>query len=378
MARLEERLKDKARALGFDVVGIAPAAVPEAAATGLETFIAEGRHGTMAWLAATLARRRHPRALWPEARTAIVCAMNYGPPEGLDPLARLKRRDRGIVSLYALRRDYHDVIKGRLKHLAQWLVKRTGADVKVFVDTAPLLERPLAAQTGIGWTGKHTCVLSRAFGNWLFLGVILTTARLAPDAPARAHCGSCTACLDICPTGAFIGPRRLDARRCISYLTIEHSGPVPRALRPLMGNRIFGCDDCLAVCPWNKHARTAKEAKLALKEELVDLPLADLAKLDEAAFRRLFATTPVRRAGYGRFMANVLIAIGNSAEAALADLAATRLDDPHPLIRAMAVWALRRLWPREAWRAGRARALVWEHDQMVRAEWLADEMERTA
>ncbi len=368
---LEEQIRARALAAGFDKVGIARAELPETAGHELEEFVARGLHGTMEWMATTLARRRHPRALWPEARAAIVCAMNYGPPPGLDPLARARRRTRGNISVYALGRDYHDVVKGRLKHVAQWLVSRTKADVKVFVDTAPLMEKPLAVQAGIGWAGRHTCVLSRDFGNWLFLGVILTTAELTPDPSAASHCGSCRACLDICPTGAFLGPHRIDARRCISYLTIEHKGPIDRRLRPHMGNRIFGCDDCLAVCPWNKFARPATEERLKPRPALVDPPLAELAALDDAAFRRLFARTPVRRAGRDRFVANVLIAIGNSGDPGLAAAARARLDDPAPLVRAMAVWALSRLLPAEELAALAARHEPAETDSLVREEWQA-------
>ncbi len=368
---LEERLKERARAQGFDAVGIAPARLPEGAGARLEAFVAAGLHGAMSWMEETLPRRTAPRNMWPQARSAVVCAMNYGPPEGLRPLERRLRRGRGVISLYAMGRDYHDVLKGRLKHVAQWLAAQTGAEVKVFVDTAPLMEKPLATAAGLGWAGGHTCVVSRTFGCWLFLGVILTTAALAPDAPEEAHCGSCRACVDICPTGAITAPGRLDARRCISYLTIEHPGPVERALRPLMGNRIFGCDDCLAVCPWNKFAREAREARLRPGAHLIDPPLEELAELDDAAFRKMFAGTPVRRAGRERFVANVLIAIGNSGERRLAEAARRRIDDESPLVRAMAAWALRRLLPPEEVAPLRERALEKETDRMARDEWLA-------
>ncbi len=368
---LEEQIRARALAVGFDKVGIARAGIPAQASRELEAFVARGLHGTMEWMATTLARRLQPRALWPEARSAIVCAMNYGPPPGLDPLARTRLHDRGNISVYALGRDYHDVVKGRLKHVAQWLAARTGAGVKVFVDTAPLMEKPLAARAGIGWIGRHTCVLSRDYGNWLFLGVILTTATLKPDTPATSHCGTCTACLDICPTGAFLGPRRLDARRCISYLTIEHKGPIRRDLRPRMGNRIFGCDDCLAVCPWNRFARPATEERLRPRPGLVDPPLAALAALDDAAFRRMFAGTPVRRAGRVRFVANVLIAIGNSGDPGLAPVAEARLTDEAPLVRAMAVWALSQLLEPSAFRDLAARHGARESDSLVREEWQA-------
>ena len=368
---IEERIRERARMQGFDVVGIAPARLPEEDGRRLEEFVSLGLHGTMDWMAETLPRRRDPAGMWPQARSAIVCAMNYGPPEGLDPLRRPERCDRGIISVYALGRDYHDVLKGRLKHVAQWLASRTGADVKVFVDTAPLMEKRLALRTGIGWAGRHTCIVSRDWGSWLFLGVILTTAELKPDPPAENRCGSCTACLDICPTGAFLGPGRIDARRCISYLTIEHRGPIDRELRPLMGNRIFGCDDCLAVCPWNKFARPAAEERLRPRPELIDPPLAELAALDDATFRRMFAGTPVRRAGRDRFIANVLIAIGNSGNAETVTAVRARLADGSALVRAMAVWALSRLLSRDAFAELKETMHPAEEDGMVLEEWRA-------
>ncbi len=373
---IEEGIRERARMQGFDAVGIAPARLSAEEGRQLADFVSLGLHGTMDWMAETLPRRRDPTGMWPEARSAIVCAMNYGPPEELAPLRRPERRDRGVVSVYALGKDYHDVLKGRLKHVAQWLVSRTGADVKVFVDTAPLMEKRLALRTGIGWAGRHTCIVSRDWGSWLFLGVILTTAELEPDPPAENRCGRCTACLDICPTGAFLGPGRIDARRCISYLTIEHRGPIDRDLRPLMGNRIFGCDDCLAVCPWNKFARPATEERLRPRPELIDPPLAELAALDDAAFRKLFAGTPVRRAGRDRFVANVLIAIGNSGNDELAKAARNRLSDHSPLVRAMAVWALSRLLPRPAFAELEGIMRPAEEDEMVLEEWRAALKER--
>ena len=370
--RLEQQLKQRAHALGFDACGIAQATVPEEKRRQLRRFIAEGLHGSMQWMETTLNRRLDPRALMPQAKSAIVCAMSYTPPSGLDPLARATDDTLGNISVYALSRDYHDVVKGRLKHLAQWLASRTQAEVKVFVDTAPLMEKVLAEQAGIGWAGKHTCVLSRHLGNWFFIGVILTAAALAPDAPATAHCGSCTRCLDICPTNAFIGPQRLDARRCISYLTIEHTGPIPRDLRPLMGNRIFGCDDCLAVCPWNRFAQEAREERLQPRQHLRHTPLAELITLDEAGWRKMFAGTPVRRAGYDRFMANVLIACANTGAVPADDIAQLlqqgRADD-YPLMRAMSAWALSRLLPREKFDTLRQRHQPAERHPWVLAEW---------
>ncbi len=370
---LEQRLKEKAREVGFDACGIARAEVPEGARRQLLEFIGRGLHGTMEWMETTLERRLDPKRLMPNAKSAIVCAMSYAPPPEVDPLKRAGQPELGNISVYALGRDYHDVVKGRLKHLAQWLVSQTKRDVKVFVDTAPLMERTLAEQAGIGWRGKHTCVLSRELGNWFFIGVILTEAELAPDEPAEAHCGTCTRCLSICPTNAFIGPGMLDARRCISYLTIEHKGPIDRALRPLMGNRIFGCDDCLAICPWNKFAKEAQEERLKPRPHLVETPLEELLKLDEPAFRKMFAGTPVRRAGYERFLANVCIAAGNSGDSRFVAPLERRLTGEPPLIRGMAVWGLSRLLPQAEFASLKQRHLPHETDAQVRAEWLADD-----
>ncbi len=334
---------------------------------GLARALAQGHHGTMDWLARTFARRRTPRAMWPAARTAVLLGVNYGPTD--DPLAVLARRDRAGISVYARGDDYHDVVKGRLKQLAQWLAARAGGDVKVFVDTAPLMEKPLAERAGLGWQGKHTNLVSRRFGSWLVLGCILTDLELAPDPPERDWCGSCRRCLDVCPTDAFPAPYRLDARRCISYLTIEHEGPIPPAFRRPMGNRVFGCDDCLAVCPWNKFARTARETRLAARAELEAPALAELAALSDADFRRLFRKSPVKRIGRTRFLRNVLIALGNSGEPALADAARPHLDAPEPVLRGAAIWALGELRPGpEVAALARAR-LPAEPDPGVRREW---------
>ena len=323
----------------------------------------------MDWMAETAARRGDPRALWPDVRSVIMLAVNYGP-EG-DPLATVARPEAGNISVYARHRDYHDVIKGRLKTLAGWLVARAGGYVKVFVDTAPVMEKPLAMAAGLGWQGKHTNLVSRDFGSWLFLGSIFTTLELEPDAPAVDHCGSCRACLDACPTNAFPAPYRLDARRCVSYLTIEHKGHIAPEFRVAMGNRVYGCDDCLAACPWNKYAQAAREMKLRARADLVAPRLADLTRLDDAGFRALFAGGPVKRLGHARFLRNVLIAVGNSGDAALADVARERLDHDSPLVRAMAVWACGRLLPRAALaELANARAPR-ERDEAVRAEWLA-------
>ncbi len=339
------------------------------AGDALAQFLADGCHGDMDWLAATAARRRDPRALMPDVRAIVMLGVNYGPAR--DPLAILAERDRGAISVYAQGDDYHDVIKPRLKALARWLVATAGGDVKVFVDTAAVMEKPLAASAGLGWQGKHTNLVSRAFGSWLFLGAIFATLDLPADPPEADHCGHCRACLDACPTAAFPAPYRLDARRCISYLTIEHKGPIPRALRALMGNRIYGCDDCLGVCPWNKFAQAGREQKLAAREALVAPRLAALATLDDAAFRALFAKSPIKRTGRDRFVRNVMIAIGNSGDLALTEAAAARLDDASPLVRGAAVWALGRLMPRDRFAALAAARQAAESDTMVADEWTA-------
>jgi epoxyqueuosine reductase len=358
-----------ARAHGFDAVGVTrPDSIPQALPQ-LHRFLAEGAHGDMHWMATTAARRGDPRALWPQVRSVIMLGLNYD--QGGDPLAILRRRDRGAISAYAQADDYHDVIKPRLKALARWLTAEAGGDVKVFVDTAAVMEKPLAGAAGLGWQGKHTNLVSRQFGSWLFLGAIFTTLDLPPDAPETDHCGSCRACLDVCPTAAFPEPYRLDARRCISYLTIEHKGPIPRELRAPMGNRIYGCDDCLAVCPWNKFARAGREMKLAARGELRAPPLAELARLDDAAFRKLFAKSPVKRTGRDRFVRNVLIAIGNSGDAALAPEALRLLTDPSTLVRGAAVWALSRLLPPERFAELAANRRAQETEPLVVQEWTA-------
>jgi epoxyqueuosine reductase len=343
-----------------------PDTIPQAAGR-LRQFITDGAHGDMDWMAATAGRRGSPRALWPDVRSVILLGMNYGPDR--DPLAVLAERDRGAISVYAQGDDYHEIIKPRLKAVARWLLAQAGGDVKVFVDTAAVMEKPLAEAAGIGWQGKHTNLVSREFGSWLFLGAIFTTLDLPPDAGEPDHCGSCHACLDVCPTAAFPAPYRLDARRCISYLTIEHKGPIPRELRELMGNRIYGCDDCLAVCPWNKYARVGHEAKLAARDALRAPPLRDLARLDDAAFRALFAKSPVKRIGRDRFVRNVLVAIGNSDEGGLAPEAERLLADPAPLVRGAAVWALGRL--DHARLGALAPQRDAEADPVVQEEWAA-------
>jgi epoxyqueuosine reductase len=365
---LKTALVPAAREHGFDVVGIArPDAIPQALER-LRHFLAEGAHGDMDWMETTAPRRGSPRALWPEVRSVIMLGLNYG--RDGDPLAILRRRDRGAISVYAQSDDYHDIIKPRLKALARWLIAQGGGDVKVFVDTAAVMEKPLAAAAGLGWQGKHTNLVSRDFGSWLFLGAIFTTLELPPDAAEQDHCGSCRACLDICPTAAFPAPYRLDARRCISYLTIEHKGPIPLDLRAAIGNRIYGCDDCLAVCPWNKFAQAGHEAKLKSRDALVAPRLADLAGLDDAAFRAMFAKSPVKRSGRDRFVRNVLIAIGNSGDAALAPSAERLLADPSQLVRGAAVWALGQL-DRERLAALATARRPSESDPQVAGEWAA-------
>jgi epoxyqueuosine reductase len=336
----------------------------------LDTFIAEDRHGDMDWLSAQAHRRRHPLALWPEARSAVVLGFNYGP--DANPLDALARKERGVISVYARGRDYHDVVKGRLKEVAGVLARAAGADVKVFVDTAPLMEKPLAALAGLGWQGRHTNLVSREAGSWLFLAVILTTAELKPDPPAEDNCGSCRRCLDVCPTQAFPAPYQLDARRCISYLSIEHKGPIDRALRPMLGNRVYGCDDCLSVCPWNKFATAAREARFAATEATSNTDLAELLKLDDAAFRQRFSGSPIKRTGRNRFLRNVLIAAGNSERPELLPAAQRCLDDEAPLVRGAAVWAVARLGSLDLVRTLAQRYLAQETDESVRAEWLEE------
>ncbi|GBD43791.1 Epoxyqueuosine reductase [bacterium HR40] len=373
---LVAEVKARARALGFDVVRVTQARLPEDVRREYRAFLAAGRAGDMDWLVATADRREDPTRLWPEARSAVVCGMNYAPAG--EPLANLSRPEVGNISVYARGRDYHEVLKGRLKQLAGWLAARAGARVKVFVDTAPLLEKPLAQQAGLGWQGKHTNLVSRQFGSWLFLGEILTDLELPADPPERDRCGSCRRCLDICPTGAILGPRRLDPTLCVSYLTIEHKGPIPRSLRPLLGNRIYGCDDCLAVCPWNKFARTASRGLFAHRSELDAPPLADLVRLDQAGFRALFRGTAIRRIGLARLLRNVLLAIGNSGRPELSSAASSRLTDPSPLVRGAAVWAVGRLAAPEELAALACRHLPGERDPTVREEWESALAEVTA
>ncbi len=361
-------IEREAKRAGFDAVAVtSPDAIP-LAPHRLATFVADGFHGSMGWISETLARRGDPRTLWPDVRSIVVLAMNYGPDS--DPRNVLQKPSKGAISVYAQNRDSHAVMKGRLKEIAGRIVARTGGDVKVFVDTAPVMEKPLAEAAGIGWQGKHTNLVSRNFGSWLFLGTIFLTAELAPDQPDEDRCGSCRACLDACPTDAFPAPYRLDARRCISYLTIENKGPIPQEFREAIGNRIYGCDDCLAACPWNKFASAASEMKLAARDDLREPPLADLLMLDDAAFRRFFSGSPVKRIGRDRFVRNVLIAAGNSGDRDLIAPCKALLSDASPLVRGAAVWALSRLLTPAAFDGLSAEMKSAESDEDVVDEWM--------
>ncbi len=364
---MKAALQARARTLGFDALGIADATAPWPNGARLDEFLALGRHGDMDWMATEAARRGHPCALWPEARSAVLVGLSYAPP--FDPLTLLDTKSNAAISAYAMRRDYHDVIKGRLKDLAHWIARETGEAVKVFVDTAPLMEKPLAQRAGLGWQGKHTNLVSRTHGSWLLLGAVLTAAVLPADEAESDHCGSCRACLDVCPTDAFPAPYQLDARRCIAYLTIEHVGPIPAEYRAAIGNRVFGCDDCLAVCPWNKFAETARDQKTALREELVAPALAELAVLDDAAFRHRFAGTPVRRTGRDRVVRNVMIAIGNSGDVSLTGAAQARLSDDSAMVRGAAVWALRQLLDPARFAGLKRETAGAERDPAVLGEW---------
>lgn len=363
----EDSIRAQALALGFDAVGIADADLPPEIGARLGAFLARGEHGTMEWMATTAARRAAPRAMWPAARSAVMLGVNYGP---ADPaLEMLERPERANVSVYARNADYHATIKKRLKALARWMAAEFGCAVKVFVDTAPLMEKPLAERAGLGWQGKHTNLVSRDFGSWLFLGCVLTDLALAPDAPEADHCGSCGRCLEVCPTDAFPAPYRLDAKRCISYLTIEHKGHIPREFRAAIGNRVFGCDDCLAVCPWNKYAQATKDYAFIPRLELTRPKLIDYVALDDEGFRRVFRASPIKRIGRDRFVRNILVAIGNSRDPVLADEAERLLGDASPLVRAAAVWALSRLRAPERFAALAAEHAPREADEFVRVEW---------
>ena len=367
---VREAIRDRALAVGFDAVGFAAARLDTEARDALGEFIARGYHGDMGWLAGTAARRGDPQTLWPEARTVVVLGVNYAP--GDDPLALAGQCDCGVVSVYARGRDYHDTLKRRLRVLARWIEQQWPGALKLFVDTAPVMEKPLAERAGLGWQGKHTNLVSRQFGSWLFLGEIYLSLEIEPDAAEDDHCGSCRRCLDACPTAAFPAPHRLDARRCISYLTIEHKGMIPAEFRSAIGNRIYGCDECLAVCPWNKFAEAAKEPDFLPRKELTAPRLVELAALDDAGFRKLFAGSAVKRTGRERFVRNVLIAIGNASPGGpqLVGAALGCLDDGSPLVRAAAVWALSRLAPERLWMSERAHRWVRERDPLVAEEWM--------
>ncbi|WMT92169.1 tRNA epoxyqueuosine(34) reductase QueG [Pelagibacterium sp. H642] len=360
-------LRDRALALGFSSFGVThPDSRPDLAAK-LRGALDQGWHAGMDWMEETGDRRKSPASLWPDVRSIIMLGANYGPAE--NPLPRLAEPGLANVSVYAQGRDYHEVIKGRLKELAGLLARRTGAEVKVFVDTAPVMEKPLAEAAGLGWQGKHSVLVSREAGSWLFLGAIFTTADLPADLPHPESCGTCTRCLDVCPTDAFPAPFRLDARKCLAYYSVEHKGQIPLEFRKPMGNRVFGCDDCLAVCPWNKFARQSHDDKLAARETVKSAPLADMLALDDAAFRAFFAQTPVKRLGSARFLRNCLVAAGNSGDAAYLPAVNRLLGHSSPLVRGMAVWALRQLAGEEA-EARRADLIATEQDPDVKAEWI--------
>jgi epoxyqueuosine reductase len=363
---IADTIRAEALKLGFSVARFAELPQVWAASERLAAFVEAGLHGDMAWMEETLERRKHPRHMWSEARGALVLGYNYGPEA--DPLERLNAPAVANLSVYARGDDYHELIKGKLKQLAGWMVAKTGGDVKVFVDTAPLMEKPLAHLAGLGWQGKHTNLVSREFGSWLFLGVILTDHVIAADPPETDHCGSCHACLDICPTMAFIGPYRLDARKCLSYLTIEHKGPWPQAYRRAMGNRVYGCDDCLAACPWNKFAQATHETRLQARPGFDDLKLDDMARLDDAAFRELFRKSPVKRVGRDAFLRNVHYALGNAGAGSVEALK-VGVGDDSALVRGAAVWGLRQVLPEAEFAALRDEHLPGETDAEVRAEW---------
>ena len=364
---MKKEIIARARAEGFDVVRVTNTEAATGNREGLSAYLAAGHHGEMDWMEMRHEQRVDPSALWPQARSAIVLGLNYGPEQ--NPLDILARKALGAISVYAQNDDYHDLVKKKLKAVAGFIFEKTRAEVKVFVDTAPVMEKPLAEKAGLGWQGKHTNLVSREFGSWLFLGSVFTTLELPPDEAEVDHCGSCRACLDVCPTAAFPAPYKLDARRCISYLTIESKSPIPREFRKAMGNRIYGCDDCLAVCPWNKFAQAAREVRLQPREKLTAPPLAELARLDDTAFRALFRKSPVKRIGRDRFLRNVLIAVGNSSDPGLAAEAKRLLSDPSPLVRGAAIWALQQLLPAIEFDQLAREYAAREDDEVTRQEW---------
>ncbi|NKB49416.1 MAG: tRNA epoxyqueuosine(34) reductase QueG [Alphaproteobacteria bacterium] len=361
------QIRERALAVGFSAVGFAPAALSDANRENLAEYLRRGYHGDMGWLVGKAERRGDPRVLWPEARSVVALGISYAPED--DPLDNLSRAATGNISVYARGRDYHEVLKKRLRVLGRWIGEEFDCGIKIFVDTAPVMEKPLAQQAGLGWQGKHTNLVSRAHGSWMFLGEVYTTLDLAADPPVEDHCGSCHRCMDVCPTNAFPAPYQLDARRCISYLTIEHAGPIDRELRPLMGNRIYGCDDCLAVCPWNKFAQAGGDPELKPRHELTAPRLAELARLDDGEFRRLFSKTAIKRSGRDRFVRNVLIALGNSGDAKIVPVVESLLDDQAPVVRGAAVWALSQLAPHDVFKRWQAEKMPHENDVDVQNEW---------
>ena len=371
-SELKSALKSQAHIEGFDQVGITKAELPNLNKVALNEFLEFNWHGDMLWMEEKKLWRENPKELWPEAKTIIMLAMNYGPEH--NPLPELEKTQNGVLSCYAKGKDYHDIVKKKLKNLARWFVSETGAEVKVFVDTAPVMEKPLAMQAGLGWQGKHTNMVSKKIGSWTFLGAIFTTHELEVDEPEPDHCGTCRKCLDICPTNAFPNAYQLNASKCISYLTIEHQGMIPQEFRSKMGNRIYGCDDCLAICPWNKFAKTASETRFLAREDIDNPPLNELLKLDDEAFRKRFSGTPIKRTGRNRFIRNCLVAAGNSKDVNLRAVIEPLLDDESPLVRGTAIWALKQLLPKEVFTKLKQTGIVKEKDPLVISEWHISEL----
>lgn len=372
-SELKSALQRQALTEGFDLVGITSADLPELNKIAFSEFLINNWHGDMLWMEEKKQRRENPSHLWPEAKSVIMLAMNYGPEQ--NPLPELKKTKNGVLSCYAKGKDYHDIVKKKLKNLARWFVSETGAEVKVFVDTAPVMEKPLAMQAGIGWQGKHTNIVSPKLGSWTFLGAIFTTEAIEIDEPEKDHCGSCRKCLDICPTNAFPKAYQLEATKCISYLTIEHQGMIDRELRSKMGNRIYGCDDCLAICPWNKFAKKAEELRFLARDEIDNPPLKELLKLDDESFRKKFSGTPIKRTGRDRFIRNCLIAAGNSKDQELVQDVQNHLRDENELVRATSVWAMEQLLQKEDFTKLKQTEIVKEKHPLVLSEWHKSEPE---